>query len=324
MCSDTSDTSDTKKNNPITSFDFTLFSDSESKIDRKSELTKWLTLNCEHWVFQLEEGKTTHKRHYQGRFRLKSRLRPSQLAKKAKTEIDKTIHVSPTTNGVHSDNNFNYVMKEDTRVDGPWADIELGIANQLEEAKPDDVKEVTDHPYPWQQAVEQMINDYKMDKYIHFIIDPIGGNGKTSFRKTMMWKKQAMVVPILEECSKISGFVCSYKQAATRKCYIIDVARTMSPKNLTNLITAIENIKGGEVYDWRLKAKYIMFTPPMVIITCNWVFPDNKLTKNRCIKWLIVDRKLKQFDQKTYDTLKQLHDIENENVCINPFMKYVQ
>ena len=81
---------------------------------------------CNKFVFQLEKSSPTDKNpdgyiHWQCRINL---VKKKTLASAVK-ELGEAIgaHVSPTSTNVHINaKSFNYVMKEDTRLEGPWTD----------------------------------------------------------------------------------------------------------------------------------------------------------------------------------------------------------
>lgn len=298
---------------PIKTYDITvhLLENKLSQDERTAYLQQWMSMNCDKWVFQLEEGKETKRKHYQLRIRWKTKTRGTQVTQNLLDAIGKwgTCHVSPTS--TNASKTFDYVLKADTRVAGPWADNDTSTNEKLDSAMPEDVKLCKSIPYPWQTRMTNMIDAYKPDVYIHMIIDPLGMNGKSTWTKTMFWTNRACVVPNLGECDKIMGFVCSMPRS---NCYIIDIPRTMTINNTKNLVTSIENLKAGYVYDWRYHAKFNVISNPMIVITCNWNFPSDAFTTKRVIKWLIVDKKLKYFTDEKYNELQETYKTDQVNV----------
>lgn len=74
--------------------------------------------NIEKYAFQMERGELTEKRHFQMYFKLKQKVRAKQLAKTLNHELF-GIEVQPAVANEMAC--YNYVIKEDTRIQGPWS-----------------------------------------------------------------------------------------------------------------------------------------------------------------------------------------------------------
>lgn len=92
-------------------FDFTISKEHANFLEIKG----WCEENCKKWVFQLEKGKSGYE-HYQGRVSLKEKRRLSGIIGRSWSE---KVHWSITSSNCKG---FSYVMKIDTRLDGPWKD----------------------------------------------------------------------------------------------------------------------------------------------------------------------------------------------------------
>lgn len=295
--------------------------------ERKAVWDEWLDKYCKNYVFQLERGEETGRCHFQLVISLKTKVRKAQMVEKMPF---------PTVDCRESltKGNFDYSMKTETRVQGPWADASIGYEERLPAAMPDDIKRCN-IPFPYQAYLEQLVDNYQMDIYIHNVIDPLGTKGKSTWARYMDWKKKAKTIPDLEP-DKIMGFIMSFKPA---KCYIYDIARTKDKPTLHKIWSTMENLKAGNQHDWRHEGKQRMITPPMVVILSNQrLFEDEPeakcegkkkrkviscpFTKKRLIEWLIDDdNKLKRFTIPLYKTLQASYRHANKSDhCDDPFV----
>ena len=93
--------------------------------------------NCSKWVFQEELGKGTTLNpqgyeHFQGRVSLMKKKRAKDAITAWNEALPQTgggtgLHLTPTTNEMYLKKDFNYAMKDETRVDGPWTDEDAKI-----------------------------------------------------------------------------------------------------------------------------------------------------------------------------------------------------
>jgi len=120
--------------NPIATWDFTLKAEG---IDVE-KLKKDLEIFCKKWCFQLEKGSTTGYLHYQGRISLKVRKRDVKPVFKKYGYYN--IFLTPTSTTCRRDD--FYVMKDETRVKGPWMDEERSVGTVA--PLPRDIKRLND------------------------------------------------------------------------------------------------------------------------------------------------------------------------------------
>lgn len=185
---------------PICVYDFTL--PNRYEID---ELKKLLRKNCKKWCVQLERGESGYE-HYQGRISLKMKKR----LKQCKELFFNDIHLSPTSN--ENKKNMFYVMKDDTRIDGPWKDDdeEIYIPRQIREIE---------KLYPWQQHI---VDNYDIwdTRSINIVIDKKGNNGKSILVSYMRAHKLAFAIPY---CNDFRDILRMIMDVPTRRCYLIDM-----------------------------------------------------------------------------------------------------
>lgn len=225
----------------------------------RNDLFKLLTEWCKKWVVQTELGVEKGYLHYQCRVRL--------IKKKRRNEIIAQSGIagrwSPTSSGVHSKANFNYVMKADTRVEGPWSD------KDYEPPKPmtRQIREFLEKErYPCWIELEEKIEQWDDRKII--CISDNGLSGKSLFVEYMGFIGKARRVPPRRNAQDILR--CAHGMPDAR-CYIIDMPRAMKKDNLSDFYTGIETLKDGWVYDDRYawKSRYIMPGRPNIVVFGN-------------------------------------------------------
>ena len=89
------------------------------------ELRATMMIYGKKWIFQLERGEESGTLHYQGYIQLKEKTRPRCWASSLHAQYHGISARPSSTNG--RDALKNYVMKEDTRVDGPWCDPSMTV-----------------------------------------------------------------------------------------------------------------------------------------------------------------------------------------------------
>lgn len=242
---------------PIVGFDFTwskTVAPSQEKIC--STLEEW----CKKWVFQEEKGEGGLE-HYQGRVHLIKAARLDALISKTK-EAFKGVHWSITSNNTHQANSFNYVMKADTRVAGPWS-------NETYEAPPVLTKQLehfmTLKLYPWQKQVLEIAKTYD-ERKITFILDTEGNAGKSVFCEYLEYNRLAYEMPPFKLMEDIMACaMCLSPQT----CYIVDMPRAMKKDKLGEFYAGLECLKNGVMYDKRYNFKKRRINRPQVIVFGN-------------------------------------------------------
>lgn len=251
-------------------WDFTL----NCEYCQKDTLIELLEKHCERWTFQQEQGDKNGYVHWQGRVCLKIATRLTGIVKLG---FPVQTHWSRTSNP--SKGNVFYVVKEDTRIDGPWTDKDEKIII------PEDLAEIKEWK-PWQQAVRDLIT--RNDKRnVHVIIDKKGNHGKTTLALWMHAYGEALRMPPVNSLEKIMQVAYDMKDYP---CYVIDLPRAMNKNKLDELFQGIEELKNGYVYDLRYEAKIrLMKKKPAVIVFSNKVPDKTYLSKDRWKFWWVDD-----------------------------------
>lgn len=259
------------------SWDFTLSCENENYANEE-ELITHLKEWCKKWVFQKEEGDSGYI-HWQGRVSLIKKRTRAGLVKK----FIKGGHLSPTSKGVHEKNDFSYVMKADSRVDGPWSNdtyeepphLTFEIVNFLKKKR-----------HTWQESIEKICRTYS-ERGVDVVFDITGNRGKSTTVKYLDQAKLAKKIPCVRDLKTIMAYGYKYPN---RPAYIFDMPRagTVNKREEAELWAGIEELKNGYVFDPRYEAKDMwMEKNPRVVVFTNYL-PDFKfLSVDRWNLWTI-------------------------------------
>lgn len=249
--------------NAVYVYDFTKYQGSTLEI--KTILIKY----CKKWDFQLEECPTTKKEHYQGRFHL--------MVKKREGEVIKLLggtlgHITTTNTKAIKDS--EYVMKEDTRLEGPWSSTDeiIYIPKQIREISV---------LRTWQEQIKSKVNVWDT-RSINFVHCPLGNIGKSTLIGYLRAHRLARVLPFCNDYKDILRMVCDMP---TSRCYLLDMPRAIKKDKLFQFFSAIETIKDGYAYDDRYHFKEKVFDCPNIWIFSNMMPDLSLLSKDRWLIW---------------------------------------
>ena len=232
--------------------------------------------HCSKWVFQLERGDTGYE-HFQGRLRL-MKQKCFNTIKLQWSQYIPGCHVSITSSEVHHSNSFNYVMKEETRIQGPWSNedrpkvLTRQMALFLE-------KEL----YPWQKEIEKLCHEWD-DRIVHVILDPRGCIGKSYFAEYLEYKDLAYEVPPFTVMEDIMQCCMSIKP---QKAYLIDMPRGLKKEKLSSFYAGIECLKNGVMYDKRYAFRKRRIDRPQIFIFTNCMPDKRLLSRDRWRFWTV-------------------------------------
>lgn len=258
-------------NNPIAMFDITI-----PEVDYEvPKLLALMKLNCSRFAFQLEEGTETGYRHYQCRISLKKKMRFS-------TMLNKKLfsgHISATSNPTHFAGDEFYVLKDETRIDGPWTDRDVvkTVTKQLTIFQGYTLRK-------YQEAIIEECNKFCM-RTINLIYDPVGNCGKSLLSEYLEFEGMAEEVPPYRLMDDIFQWVAT---RPIKGCYIVDMPRGMKKDKLADFYSGIEVIKNGVAYDKRYTAKKVRFSRPRIFIFTNELPCFDLMSKDRWITWQIL------------------------------------
>lgn len=262
--------------NPICGYDITI--PCSLGITEK-DLCKVFRENCKQFVFQHEKGKESDYEHYQCRIRLRKKVRFSTLKKRG---FFVGGHWTPTSKDVYIEGDFFYVMKDDTRIAGPWSDkdeVKI-LTKQLRNF-------MTKEQYIYQRDILLTACEYD-ERTIYLIFDQHGNLGKSILAEFMEYKGIAEEIPSWRLMDDIMQWVMSRgMQNGFKKCYLVDMPRGLKKEKMTDFWSGIEIIKNGVAYDKRNYAKKRRFDRPQVFVFTNTLPNWNLMSIDRWIIWEI-------------------------------------
>lgn len=265
----------------VVGYDFTI---SCEKFFDKNELMKTLNEWFKKWVVQKEKGTETGYEHWQGRGSLIKARRMNELITQAKDAFP-GVHWSITSKTVHEGQNFNYVMKADTRIDGPWTDKEFEeppvLTRQLKEFEERGIE------LEWHKKILELV-DIEEDRHINVIYDPDGNSCKSLFAEYLEYHGKAWEIPPFRSMEDISQCVMAIK---AKKCYLIDMPRGMNKNKLGEFYAGLEALKNGVCWEKRYSFKKRRMDRPQVFVFTN-IMPNLRLlTKDRWQIWRMLSTK---------------------------------
>lgn len=253
-----------KQKNACCVYDFTTFDGHDVSFDEiKEQLNEW----CKSWCFQQEKCSKTGRIHYQGRFSLK--------LKRYITTIEMNIGSYKLTSKANQGNMF-YVMKKDSRVDGPWKDTDVVVYI------PRQIREI-ENLFPWQSAVISKMKIWDT-RTINCVINPKGNIGKSILVGWVRAYQLGRCLPPVNDYKDMLRMVCDLP---TAKAYLIDMPKAIKKSKLGGFYAAIETIKDGYAYDDRYSFKEKVFDCPQIWIFTNKLPDLDLLSRDRWKLWTV-------------------------------------
>ncbi len=228
------------------------------------------------YAFQLEKGDSGYL-HYQGRLSLIKRRRRIEALR---LFVIPPNYFQPTTNPEFKRGDNFYVMKEDTRVKGPWTDKdEVKILTKQMKI----FKGMTLRPY--QQAIYKECSIFDMRK-INLIWDTTGNCGKSLLSEFLEYEGLAEEIPPFRLMDDIFAWVAS---RPIKKSYLVDMPRGMKKDRLGDFYSGIEVVKNGVAYDKRYNAKKVRFDRPRIFVFTNCLPNLELMSADRWVIWKITE-----------------------------------
>lgn len=252
------------------------------------ELMDKLSQIARRFVFQIEKGDGGYV-HWQGRLNLFKVRRGAELAKLFESiSLPLPNYCAPTAKANYDKDAF-YVMKADTRVEGPWSD------KDKPQYVPWHLNKIQDL-YPWQRAlIESGADSERNERFVDCIVDEAGCSGKSTIASLGELKHGHIDMPTLNDGTLLTATLCDILHATDNRkprVIYIDMPRSQSKDKLFGLFTAIEQIKKGKVFDLRYSYKSWWFDSPRIWVFMN-EFPDIRyLSQDRWRFWGIDDKEL--------------------------------
>lgn len=269
----------TTRTNPLAMFDITIPCDRFTL----GEVLNFMRSHCKRWCFQQEEGTETGYIHFQCRVSLITKKRLANAITWINTKLP-GCHLSATANPTHHAGDEFYVMKEDTRIDGPWTDRDDLDPIKLQKRFRHDIVW-----RPWQQDILNIMATEPNDRDINVIVDLKGKNGKSFLTCYLGNAKRAIRVPAQKESRDIMRMILNMPEKST---YFIDLPRATSHLHQQSIYSAIEEIKNGYCYDDRYSFREKYFEPPHVFVFTNNVPDGNLVSRDRWKIWYLHNNQL--------------------------------
>lgn len=243
----------------------------EDALEFVPKLKKQFKQHFDKWIFQLERGERKGKLHFQIFCHVKTKTRSQALGRTLGSDFPGIDFRPCSAKG--KDALKRYCMKEDTRVQGPWASASVYTGRDL----PTEL-------FPWQKSVKNTIVDHPPDRRkIYWFYDKAGGSGKSTFAKYMFFHHQVITITfgdakdLLHLVSKFPG----------RKAYLFDLSRTKGGKtSMSDIYQALEAIKNGYFCSTKYDSSYVAMDIPHVFVFSNHFPKVDALSYDR---WVIVD-----------------------------------
>lgn len=257
------------------------YSDHSIDIMSKHEaLIAMLETYAEKWIFQLED--TGENPHFQGYMRLKEKRRKNQMVNIFNDEGFSGAYVEPASTAGKLQL-AKYAMKEETRVQGPWADHPIYLGQDLMKKE---------NFFHWQDQVYKIYQSPPKQRKVYWIWEPHGSTGKTMFAKYMAYHHN---VPVLSygNAGDLLNLVSKLKE---RKAYIFNLPRS-KPKDFhaTDIYNTMENIKDGMFINTKYETCMVLMSVPHVFVFANYPPDMEKLSLDRwCV--LRIDESLRLVD----------------------------
>lgn len=249
------------------------------------------------FVFQKEKGDTTGYIHWQIRLSLHKKTYYSQLINDVIPHFPG--HWSITSNTVHdSGNQFSYVMKVQTCIEGPWSDKDQirdppVLTDQL-------VNFMGLTQYEWQRKASQLVKTYN-ERHLHYIYDPHYNSGKSVFCEWLEYNLFAEEIPPFQLMEDIMQFVMSFPKS---KCYLIDMPAAMKKEKVHQMYSGLEMLKNGFLYDKRYSGRKMRISRPGVVVFANNLPNLGLMAPDRWQVWYITpDKDLVRYDSELHPLL---------------------
>ena len=269
---------------PVYVYDFTFFGLKDEEFPEVEDFIKSLQPWAKRWVFQLEACPTTGRHHYQGRMSLIKKKRHGELCA-ALNQCDlRGMDVSESSNESKSKEIF-YMMKEETRVEGPWDDRSYKPPPYI----PRQYRGLIETLHPWQKTVLESRLDHNC-RAIDVIVDTRGHIGKSTVASLGRLHYGALDLPPIGDSKELLQVVCDQLMARNERdpgLVFVDCPRSLDQRRMAPYWIAIEQIKKGYVCDVRYHYKEWDFDSPRLWVFMNEEPPLGALSRDRWKFWQV-------------------------------------
>jgi len=249
------------------------------------------------WIYQLENTRDAERNnyHYQGFGHLKQKRRPASiksLAISLNGQLNGIEMSAASTAGIQALK--SYVLKNDTRVRGPYSDGSTYIGDDL-----------IVRLYPWQEEIKTQLAARPDDRTINVVVDGRGNTGKSAFCKYMCFHHK---VPVLG-WGKTGDLLHLVSKMPNRHAYIFDLSRT-KPQDWgrDDISSAMEGIKNGLFMNTKYECSQVVMKTPHLWVFTNHVPNLSSMSRDRWKIWRIHNHRLLYCPQQNVQELTRSND----------------
>lgn len=236
-----------------------------------SRLCDIFTEFAAHWMFQIERGGKSGKLHVQGRILLEEAQMTHTMIHcfECRGFAAHDITFLPESNKSIEQGGLSfYVMKDDTRVEGPWYDPSYNPKKRKVYEGKD--LECMRTPLMWQSNVLNKCSEPCLDdRCVNWVVNLDGCAGKSKLMKFMRFDKKFNMARI--PMGSAIQIKTSVIQKGPHDIYMVDLPRVRGgDERIAEVFSAIEEVKNGWVESPMYgKSEDLMMDPPHV-----WVFSN--------------------------------------------------
>lgn len=155
-----------------------------------------------------------------------------------------------------------YCTKVDTRIDGPWTNVE-GL--KWRATLRDPLKEVV--LYDWQREVLEIIKDEPDERTVHWYWEPVGCAGKTSLAKHVCLLYGKKAIYLTGRNRDVLFGVSNHLEEDDLHVALFGLSR--QDEGYMNY-KSLEQLKDGIIYSGKYESRMCVFNPPHVIVFANF------------------------------------------------------
>lgn len=267
-------------------------------------MINFLNKYCNNWGFDHEKGEITGYHHWQVRCVMKEKKRLQTWINDFIEKGLKDFKASVTSN--ENKNNFDYVLKESTRVEGPW--LKSTYTPYTNDVK----KMLSEGLKLWQQEILDSFEVEDLD-IINVLLDEGGFAGKSTLFKYAFQTQKAFFAPSLNSYGKLVEFMCKCHEKLKpfwdnkNPAVLLDIPRAINPQEFNEMWSGIEHIKSGILFDTRYTAVPMTADRPVMWVLTNKVPNPAFLSVKRWKLWNI-DASGKLFQVDIFEHYKKQRD----------------
>lgn len=267
-----------------------------------------LKVFCKKYTFQLEMGDNNGYLHFQGRISLIKKHRLNEIKKLFKDDGKCPLfnYIAPTVNATYYKGDNFYVLKQETRVYGPWDErpqeiyIPVHYRNKINTL------------LPFQHTIFHSYNPLD-DRAVHLVYCPEGNKGKSTLCSLIHLYNKGRLVPPFNNMRDIMTYLCDiyYEKEHTAGILCFDLPRAMPKSNLKELYSGIEMLKTGFLYDNRYRTREWWIDTPTI-----WVFTNSMpcLSMFSVDRWNIYEIQNNELIKMNIQNVKEIIKLNNEEL----------